>query len=78
MARPPRLFILTGRYRVHFWLGVFILGNLIPVFLLTQGLALPRHLALLGCCIREIFVGGQSIRIENLIVTSPDSRVPLS
>ena len=59
--------ILTGRYRVHFWLGVFVLGNLLPVFLLTQGLVLPATLlAIIGLALfDEIFVrAGQSIPLS--------------
>jgi formate-dependent nitrite reductase membrane component NrfD len=60
-------FIITGRFRVHFWLGVFILGNLVPVVLLTQGWVAPSAiLALLGLAIfDEVFVrAGQSISLS--------------
>ncbi len=59
--------ILTGRFRIHFWLGVFVLGNLVPVILLTQGWALPSALlALFGLAIfDEVFVrAGQSISLS--------------
>jgi formate-dependent nitrite reductase membrane component NrfD len=59
--------ILTGRFKIHFWLGVFILGNLIPVIFLTQGWSLPAALlALLGLAIfDEVFVrAGQSIPLS--------------
>jgi formate-dependent nitrite reductase membrane component NrfD len=59
--------ILIGRYRFHFWMGVFILGNLFPIFLLTQGLVLPAALlAIIGLAIfDEIFVrAGQSISLS--------------
>ena len=60
-------FILTGRYRIHFWLGVFILGNLVPVVFLTQGWAIPAAmLALFGLGLfDEVFVrAGQSIPLS--------------
>lgn len=59
--------ILNGRYRYHFWLGVFAFGNLIPVLLLAQGLAIPAAaLALFGLALfDEIFVrAGQSIPLS--------------
>ena len=58
------MLILTGRYRYAFWFGVFICGNLLPVFLLTRGLIVPAALlALIGLALfDEIFVrAGQAI-----------------
>ena len=66
-AEAAAAFILTGRYRAHFWLGVFILGNLVPVLFLTQGWAIPAAmLALFGLGVfDEIFVrAGQSIPLS--------------
>jgi formate-dependent nitrite reductase membrane component NrfD len=58
------LLLLTGRFRFHFWFGVFICGNLLPVTMLAQGLLVPAAvLALIGLAIfDEIFVrAGQAI-----------------
>jgi formate-dependent nitrite reductase membrane component NrfD len=66
-AEAAASFILTGRYRLHFWLGVFIFGNIVPVVFLTQGVAIPSAmLALIGLGLfDEIFVrAGQSIPLS--------------
>jgi formate-dependent nitrite reductase membrane component NrfD len=66
-AEAAAALILTGRYRAHFWLGVFILGNLVPVLFLTQGWAVPAAmLALFGLGLfDEVFVrAGQSIPLS--------------
>ena len=62
--------ILSGRYRNLFWLGVILLGNIIPLILSSLGSA--PFLALAGIC---VLIG--SYITEHIWVQAPQ-QIPLS
>jgi formate-dependent nitrite reductase membrane component NrfD len=65
-SQPAPTLIHTGDYRYHFWVGVFLLGNLTAITFLALGLLVPgAMLALFGLFVFEdIFVrAGQAISL---------------
>ena len=64
--------ILSGRYKLRFWLGVVLLGNVVPLVLLMAGLASSAVLL-----ISAVLVLAGIYLTEHIWVEAPQ-RIPLS